>query len=459
MSMKSQFSIFTKSKIFLFTMLSFLGGVFYATFFGFDLFLVLFVFSIIAVFLFSFFQKKHIFLLFIFFLIFFAGIFWYQKSSPKYLSLEKFVGENIEISGIILREPEFKGVKQKIILQTKEKERVLIKTERYPEYEYGDLILVRGELKEPENFNDFDYRAYLSKDNIYFLMQNPKIEVKEKEKGNVIASNLFKFKKEFENNIKILLPSPEADFINGVIFGSKSEIPPKLYDDFIKTGTAHIIALSGFNVTIIVMFLAWIFSFFISNRKVIVLTAIFTITLFVVMTGASASVVRAALMGSVLLLARYYGRAQHSLNALVFAAFLMILFNPKILVFDVSFQLSFLATLGLLYFYPYFLKKFKKIPNFFKLRDTLSATLSAQAAVLPILIYNFNQISVISPLANILILPVIPIAMLLAFLTGVLSFVSLFLAKIFVFPLWFILAYQLKVIEVLGSLSFSSISF
>ena len=391
--------------------------------------------------------------------MFLFGGFWYQNSIPKNLDLKKYVGKNLQIEANIISEPEFKGNKQKFVVRTKQKEKILINTTRYPEYQYGDVVFIKGKLKEPENFSGFNYKAYLAKDDIYFLMQRPKIEIKKTGEGNKLVLALFALKKNFSQNIKELLPSPEADFIVGILFGSKSEIPPKLYDDFIKTGTAHIIALSGFNITIIVMFLAWIFSHFLKSQKVVVISAIVVITLFVIMTGASSSVVRAALMGSVLLLARYYGRAKHSLNALVFAALLMVLFNPKILVFDVSFQLSFLATLGLLYIYPYFKNKFTKIPDFFSLRDTVSATLSAQIAVLPILLYNFKQVSLIAPVVNVLILPLIPPAMLLGFLAGLIGFFSIALAKLFVFPLWMILFYQIKTIEFFGGLSFSSIAF
>ncbi len=440
-------------------MLSFLGGVFYFTFFGFELFGILLSFALFLVFLFSFFEKRDFFILGIFFLMFLFGGFWYQSSIPKNLELEKYVGKNLQMEVSIISEPELKGDKQKFVVKTKEGEKILINTQRYPEYEYGNLILLKGKLEEPKNFSGFNYKAYLAKDDIYFLMRNPDIELLGGGGGSVVVSALFKVKNAFEQNIKTLLPSPESDFINGILFGSKSEIPEKLYNDFIKTGTAHIIALSGFNITIIVIFLAWILGYFFKNQKIVVVSAIVVIILFVIMTGASSSVVRAALMGSVLLLARYYGRAKHSLNALVFAALLMVLFNPKILVFDVSFQLSFLATLGLLYIYPYFKNKFTKIPDFFSLRDTVSATLSAQIAVLPILLYNFKQVSLIAPVVNVLILPLIPPAMLLGFLAGLIGFFSMMAAKVFAFFLWIILFYQIKVIEFFGGLSFSSLTF
>ncbi len=442
-------------------MLSFLAGVAFSSFFGFSLFWVSFLAAVLAVFLFSFFwgAKKSILFSIILFLLFIFGAYWHFESVPKNLALEKYSGQDIKFDVFIATDPEFKGVRQQFIVLTEDKEKILINTKRYPEYSYGDKLILAGRLQEPENFEDFNYKAYLSKDNIYFLMNNPKIILENKNAGNIVLSKLFLLKKNFQENIKEVLPSPESDFINGILFGSKSELPKDLYNNFINTGTAHIIALSGFNVTIIVMFVAWIFGSLVSDRRVVVISAIVVIALFVIMTGASSSVVRAAIMGSVLLLAKYYGRAQYALNALVFAALLMVLINPKVLIFDVSFQLSFLATLGLLYIYPYFLKKFKKVPDFLKLRDTLSATFAAQVAVLPILLFNFKQISLVSPLVNVLILPAIPVAMFFGFFTGLFGFIFLPLAKIFAFFLWFILFYQISIINFFGNLSFSILNF
>jgi len=440
-------------------MLSFLAGVAFASFFGFSLFWILFLVAVLALFLFSFSDvKSAAFFIFLFF-IFVFGVLWYQRSVPESLALEEFSGQKVELDAYISTDPESKDAKQQFVAMTDKKEKILVTISRYPEYSYGNKLHLEGELEEPENFEDFDYKTYLAKDDIYFLMKNPSITLENGNGGSVVLSKLFLVKKGFQENIKKVLPSPESDFINGILFGSKSEISKELYNNFINTGTAHIIALSGFNVTIIVMFVAWIFSYFFSSKRVVVVSAIVVITLFVLMTGASSSVVRAAIMGSVLLLAKYYGRAQHALNALIFAGVLMVLINPKVLVFDVSFQLSFLATLGLLYIYPYFLEKFKKIPDVLKLRDTLAATFSAQIAVLPILLLNFKQISIVSPLVNVLILPPIPVAMLLGFLTGLFAFVFLPLAKLAAFFLWFILFYQISVINFFGELPFAIINF
>lgn len=450
--------MYSKSKIFLFLMVAFLVGVAFGTFIELNIAFIFMTPAFAGIFLLVF-QNKYAFVLFFLSIVFSLGFFWCQFYEARHDISENFKIGNVELKGIVIEQPDFKNGIQRIIIKTPKEGRILLITQRFPEYEYGDVLKVSGAIERPANFGSFDYISYLAKDNIHFTMQNPEIVLEKRGEGNIIKQQLFSLKDAFERNINSSLASPESDFLNGILFGAKSDMPKKLSDNFIKTGTAHIIALSGFNVTIIVIFLAWIFGYFSSNAKAVVISAIVAISLFVIMTGASSSVVRAALMGTVLLLAKYYGRAQYSLNALVFAALIMVILNPKILVFDVSFQLSFLATAGILYIYPYFLGRFKKVPNFFKLRDTISATCAAQVAVLPILLFNFHQVSLISPIVNVLVIPLIPFAMFLGFLIGLFGFIFLPLAKVFAFFAWFILAYQINMIEFFGSLPFASLSF
>ena len=181
--------------------------------------------------------------------------------------------------------------------------------------------------------------------------------------------------------------------------------------------------------------------------------------MFVLMTGASPSVVRAAIMGGALLIARYFGRESGVLPILVCAAFIMVILNPKILAFDIGFQLSFLAVLGLAYIAPFFSKKLERWPEFFNLKKSFITTVSAQLTVLPLALLSFNQFSIIAPLANMLILPFVPLAMLFGFIVGAIGFVSAHLAQLFAYPLWLVTSYQLYVIEYFAHFSFAAIKF
>ena len=165
---------------------------------------------------------------------------------------------------------------------------------------------------------------------------------------------------------------------------------------------------------------------------------------------------RAAIMGGLLILARHEGRNYRITNAIIFAGAVMLFFNPYLLRYDAGFQLSFLATFGLVYLLPYFEKWFAGLPNFLSFRDNLAATLSAQIATFPVIFFSFGSVSLIAPLANVLILPFIPLTMLFGFLAGIVGFVSLNLTYIFVFPAWFLLSYQIWLVKLLSLLPFAS---
>lgn len=332
--------------------------------------------------------------------------------------------------------------------------KILITAGRYPEYEYGDRLKISGKLKESES-GSFDIKFYLAKDDIYSVMDFPKIELIEKKGGSLIYKSLFAFKNRFENVIEQGLSEPSASLMKGILFGDR--LPADLKSAFVKTGVAHITALSGFNVSIIALFLFALFDYFMVIRAVSFYLSIILIVLFTLMTGASASVVRAAIMGILFITARKIGRPYTAIYALIFAGVIMVVLNPKVLVFDLGFQLSFLSTLGLIYLYPILENKLSGLPNFFSLKEYLGATLASQIFVLPLLIYNFGQLSLIAPLANILILPAVPLSMLLGFLSGFIGLVSITAAKfIFLFAFIF-LEYMIKVAEFLASFSYSAI--
>src|SRR3989344_4872045 len=191
------------------------------------------------------------------------------------------------------------------------------------------------------------------------------------------------------------------------------------------------------------------------------------------MTGAAASAVRAAVMGILLLFALQVGRLYQIKNALILAGAIMVYLNPRVLVWDLGFQLSFAATLGLVYIEPILERWFswgekddmmQAKKNFFKktarsAKIILATTLAAQIAVLPLLIINFGQLSLIAPLANILVLPFIPLTMLLGFLSALGGLVWIYIGKILGWVTWLFLTYEIKIIELLANLSLAAISF
>jgi len=359
------------------------------------------------------------------------GFYWAlaNKNIPSN-DIANLIDQKIEVVGIIDDEVINYDNSNKFVLKTFENpnnssSKISVITPRYPEYRYGDKLKISGLLKKPqEGFET----AYLFKDDIYSVLIFPKIEILETNQGNLIYQYLFSFKNRFEGIINSSLSEPHSSLLNGMLFGER--LPKDLKEDFIKVGISHLTALSGFNVLIIATFLFSVFNYLLVDRVIAFYFSLIFITLFVLMTGASASVVRAGIMVAVFLLARKIGRPFSVLPSLVLALVVMVIFDPKILIFDIGFQLSFLATLGLIYLYPVFEEKLKNWGNFLSLREYFSASLSAQIFLLPVIIYSFGSLSLLSPVVNILILPTVPAIMFLGFLSGFVGFLSGLMANL-----------------------------
>jgi competence protein ComEC len=447
------------SKIFFYSSLSFIFGVFLFSFFKIPQFLIFFLF-LFFLFL-SIFNKKFflfsLFLLFLFFGIFRTKICF--SKIEKNLAKEYF-GKEVDLIGKIIEEPEVgqKTVKLIFLPEKKEFGKILIFTQIYPKYEYGNKIEVKGVLKEPENYKDFDYKNYLAKEGIYSIIYFPEIKTIEKNAGNLVKSALFAFKEKMKESLNFFLSPPYSGLMESLLFGDEEKIPEEWKEKFNQIGIRHITAVSGMNITIITFL---IFSFLLSLgfwRNQSFYFSIFFIFLYILMIGAPPSALRAFLMAFLFLIAQSLGRLSTTSRSIVFAATLMLFFNPLLLKYDVGFQLSFLATLGLIYLAPIFKDLFKKIPQFLSLRENLAATLGAQIFTLPILIYNFGKIPIISPLPNILILPFLPSLTILGFFISlfgiILKPIGHFLSLIS-FPF---LDFIFKIVDFFSKIPFSSIS-
>ncbi len=366
--------------------------------------------------------------------------------------------KKIVFSGKIIGEPDRRSGFSQYILENDDLGRVLVRTNIYPEFFYGDILKLNGKIEAPENFSGFDYQNYLAKDNIFLVSQYPKITLIERPTSQNLYGRLLNIKKSFVDIINKLFSEPHASFLAALLVGAKRTLPSDLIDAFNRTGTSHIVAISGYNISIISIILLNFLGYLLLPRRFIFWLVGIGLILFTLIAGAGASVVRAAIMGGLLILAKHEGRSYQITNAIILAGAIMLFFNPYLLRYDASFQLSFLATFGLVYLAPRFDKWFSRLPNFLSFRANLSATLSAQIMTLPIILFGFGRISLIAILANILILPVVPLTMLFGFLAGLAGFLSLKIAAIFVLPTWFLLSYQIWIVKILSLLPFASIS-
>ncbi len=360
------------------------------------------------------------------------------------------IGEVQIFQGIVSSEPSFSEKSQqfKLRLDGKESGSVNIITELIPEFKYGDRLEINGRIeKKILTWRASEYSAFFPK--INFL-----------EHKNSLRSYLIQFKQSLISPIKKFLERDEASLLAGLTLGARSDFSSKLKDQMAKSGTTHIVALSGYNIAILVLVVSGILSSFISRKKLIWLMSLI-IFFFVLMVGGEASVVRAALMALILLLARHFGRKNDLLNAIILTAVCMVLYDPSVINFDLGFQLSFLSLLGIIYLTPWIENLFirKKLKNntpessFLNWRENLATTIAAQLAVAPIIIQNFNQFSLGSVVANVLILSTVPFAMLLGF--ALVVFGSIFSAFGFVLAkvASILLAYQILIIKIFSHLS------
>ena len=270
----------------------------------------------------------------------------------------------------------------------------------------------------------------------------------------------------FISVINSLLPEPHASLLNGILFGIKASMPRTFYNALIDTGTLHIIALSGMNISILAALTAQTTLFL--GRKASSIFTICLIVLFTIFVGASPSIVRAAIMGCLSLIAVYFGRQSWGLLSLFFASGIMLLINFS-LIKNISFQLSFLATFGIILANKKMEHLKRKslieqprlnwnqlIPVF---KENLRLTLSAQLFTLPVILYNFHRLSLIAPLANLLTEWVIQPIMVLGLITAFIGWIWLPLAYIVAWITWVPLTYFIIIIEVLAKIPGASINF
>jgi len=385
----------------------------------------------------------------------------------------------VEIQGMVSTEPEIKEVTASLQLSATEitidgdKREVsgtaLIKAPRYPGCHYGDVLKVIGKLETPQQFDDFDYKSYLERREIYSTIYYPKIEIMDRGKGFKPMEWIYYLRDRLSQSLSIALPEPQASLAQAILLGIRGGIPSSLREAFSQTGTAHMLAISGLHVSIILgMLLSFGIFLFGKQHSTYIWLAFTTIWLYALVTGMRPPVVRATVMGSLFLAATCLGRQRSALTALAFAAAVMVGFQPRIL-WDVSFQLSFLAMTGLVLLFPYFQSWGRKaISASFTntgtaaslcniVNDSFAVTLSAILATWPVIAYNFGIVSLVGLPATFLALLALPGIIVTAALVGGLGLFTPALAQIAGWLAWLFLSYLILIVQGFDALPFSSL--
>lgn len=379
------------------------------------------------------------------------------------------LGQRVFYEGTVVADPDVRDTNERVELavwRAGVSTTVLAILPRHQSVSVGDKVFVSGTLEKPEPFMEdggrtFRYDKYLERDGVRFLLNFASVRVERSPAWYSIPALLAEVKHAFLRGIAVTLPEPYASLAGGIVIGGKSGLGPALQTAFIRSGLVQVIVLSGYNVMVVA---EWIMAFFVfarfPRRLVMMLTMLALIT-FVGIAGLSATALRAALMALIALYARATSRTYVAGRALFFVVFVMLLVNPLYLLYDPGFDLSVLATAGLIWLAPIFEMMFSGMQNTF-FKNALATTLAAQVAVLPLLLYLTGNLSLVALPANVFTLPIIPLAMGFSALAGFAGMLFggflPFAAMAFAFPAYLINTYILFVAEKSSSLPYGAVT-
>jgi competence protein ComEC len=369
-------------------------------------------------------------------------------------------GQTTQFEGRVIKRPFIDDKKQQVVIKSLEfdcgKEAIILVTlPRFPEYHFGESLKFSGQVEKPQNIGEFDYVGYLKRYHIFGVMKPERVIFVNENRGFFwdLAEGFYFIAERFEKTFAMILPEPHASLAAGILLGAKKNMPEDFAQNLQETGLTHIIALSGFNITILIALFAEFLASYLTKRQIFFLGLVF-VSAFVFMTGGQPSAIRAAIFAMLLLFGKTLGRRADQTNLMLLAALVMVLINPYILYFDTGFQLSFLAFAGLIYLSGPMLKFTEKFGKkmFSWLQKPLAETLSAQIAVFPILVFKFGTISLISPLANLAVVWVVQWTMLFCFIPGFLGAIYYPLGKLFSFLAWPFLQYIILVVNLFAGI-------
>ncbi len=367
------------------------------------------------------------------------------------------------LEGLVVDEPDVRDRSQGVRLQAEQitfhdgttqtvEGLVQVTVLRYPEIQYGMRLQLEGNLTTPEVLEEFDYRAYLARQGVHSVMAFPTLFIVEEGVGTRFYHLIFSFKARAQLVINQMIPDPESSLLSAFILGNDAGMPVSLQEDFRLVGLSHIITISGFHVAIIMAVLVPVLDPLFGKRNTVwVVSAILIV--YTILVGAPVAMIRSVIMGIAYLVGnRILGRSGFTLAVLIAAAVVLSAVNPQVL-WDVSFQLTFAATLGLILFSSRFdrwgVRQLRRvmtpsglvyeIVEIFVRVEMIS--FAAQLPAVPIILYHFGRFSTLSLLANPLVVPVSSITIILGALATLLGLILLPLGQVIAWSAWLFLKY------------------
>lgn len=383
----------------------------------------------------------------------------------------------VTVVGVIVRTPEIREnlvnltVRVETLTTPAGTERarglILAQAPRYGDYAFGDRVRVAGSLLTPPEFDTFSYRDYLARRGVYAIVPNAYVDRLASRQGNRWAQALFDLRDDARQTLDRLLPSPEAPLLAGILLGLDDDLPRNVQEAFDRTGTTHVIAISGSNMIILMKITLSLLTPLLGIRRGRLATA-GSVAVYTAFVGGDPAVVRAGIMGCLALFAAQTGRRSHGITSLAFAIWLMSLHSPAVL-WDIGFQLSAAATASLVLLGDDFTRAFeavlrllfpsataRKITGW--LAEPVTISLAAQVATTPLAMIYFERVSLASLLANMLVVPAQAYSMVCGWLALVGGMLARPLGEILAWSAWLPLAYTLAVVRRLADFSWASVN-
>ncbi len=331
-------------------------------------------------------------------------------------AVEDRAGQEVALRGTVTDDPRPREDRQQVVLDgiviagQDVRGRVAASLPRAVEIRAGDTVALRARLEQPEDFDGFAYRAYLARQGIAATARAYDAVVAHPA-GWSPAATLAGVRATLLAGLDRLVPEPEAALGAGILLGVRTAIAPEISDAYATAGLTHVVAISGWNIAIVAALIAGLLDPVgrRGGRLTVPLLTLLAIVGYVALVGSSPSVVRAALMAGAMLFGRQAGTRAHGASALMLAGLVMLVAAPAVL-WDVGFQLSFLATAGLIAFGARFEARLEGWPAW--IREPVALTLAAQLTTLPVILLAFGRLSLVAPVANVLVTPMVPLVML-----------------------------------------------
>ncbi len=445
---------FSKSEKLRAGLIALLTGIFLAQFFDQAKYFLFFggTFLALAVML-----KKEILTIFaiLFLSVFYAQ--WRDFSAFAHDPLEISMGETALISGRIVSFLDEREKNTRVFFQVSELNgravdgKILLIFQKDLKLKYGDEISFSGKIGKPKNFQDFNYSAYLKRFGATAIVKNPKnVKIIAHDKGSWFLQSASKARDFFTQNLAKSLPIPHDRIATGILLGVKNALPEAVSNDFKRSGLTHLLVVSGFNVSVVVILIAMIFKKL--GQRLVFITSVVAIFFFVAMTGGDAPVIRAAIMGSIAGWATATGKIGDARNTVLLSAVIIGIFSPAVIQRDIGFFLSFSATVGIVLFSEVFEKWFSLLPERFEIRQIVAVLTAAQISVFPILGFYFGQFPLIGFVSNLFAEPLVPLAMAFSAVPTIGGLLPVFLAKTLAIPAFIVLEILITIAHVFGKI-------